>query len=232
MNELFLVRLPINAPRLLRFAAESGIRQEDETWGYTFHAWLSALFGVDAPKPFRFMEKRNELLAYSRNDAVALLEQARAFAAPHAWAALTPEAVASKPMPGRWEAGKRVRLEVLACPVSRTDSGEKDVYLRALDRTGDATPPRAEVYRNWFARQCEGVVHLESVDVLGIRARARMLRRARNGNNCLRVVERPEALLGAQATITSPEGFVRLLTRGIGRHRAFGYGMVLLSPPR
>jgi CRISPR system Cascade subunit CasE len=31
--------------------------------------------------------------------------------------------------------------------------------------------------------------------------------------------------------ITDRDGFDQLLRRGIGRHRAFGFGMLLLSPP-
>ena len=33
-------------------------------------------------------------------------------------------------------------------------------------------------------------------------------------------------------TITEPEKFACLLARGVGRHRAYGYGMLLLRPLR
>ena len=33
-------------------------------------------------------------------------------------------------------------------------------------------------------------------------------------------------------SITDTQRFADLLTRGIGRHRAYGYGMLLLSPPK
>ena len=232
MTELHLLRIPVHAPRLLRFAAEHGITQEDETLGYTLHAWLSALFGPHAPKPFRHIERRGEVLAYTPLDAATLLAHAQAFASPQAWAALDADGVASKSMPAAWRAGQRLHLEVLTCPVSRKDGEEKDLYLRALDRLGDQAPPRAEVYRTWFSRQWAGAVKLEQVDVQGMRARAPLLRRARNSGNLLRVVERPQALFGAEAVITDPGRFAALLARGIGRHRAFGFGMVLLSPPR
>ena len=41
---------------------------------------------------------------------------------------------------------------------------------------------------------------------------------------------RPEVVLGGRFTITDPDTFTALLTRGIGRHRAFGFGMILLKP--
>lgn len=230
--KLHLVRLPLHRAELIRFAFAQGIRQEDETFGYSLHAWLCALFGKEAPKPFRFFERRSEVLAYANRDAETLLDYARSFAPPLAWSVLDLPGVASKPMPEGWRQGQRLRVEVLACPVSRKDDGEKDVYLRALDRLGSSTPPRGEVYASWFIRQWRGAVHLESVQLLGMMARARLLRRMGNGPSRLRIVERPQVLFGADAVIVDSQRFAELLARGIGRHRAFGFGMVLLSPPR
>lgn len=232
MSALYLVRIPVVVPRLLRFAFERDIRQEEEGFGYAFHVWLTALFGDAAPKPFRFFERRNELLAYSRLGHAELLERARAFAPPLAWSALDAEGVASKPLPESWRAGQRLHAEALVCPVSRQEDEEKDVYLRALDREGEQAAPRAEVYRRWFAAQWKGAVRFEHLQVLGMMSRSRLLRRARNGHGRLRVVERPQALFGAEIAVEDPQRFAGLLARGIGRHRAFGFGMILLSPPR
>jgi CRISPR system Cascade subunit CasE len=232
MNGLHLLRIPIDARRLLRFAMEHGITQEDETLGYTLHAWFAALFGDMAPKPFRYMERRSEVLAYAESDADTLLEQAQAFASPQAWSALDIAGVASKPMLGAWRGGQRLRVEVLACPVSRKGDEEKDIYLRALDRLGNDAPPRAEVYREWFVAQWKGALDFEQVELLGMSARSRLLRRARNGANRLRIVERPQALFSGNAVITDCDCFGERLARGIGRHRAFGFGMALLAPAR
>lgn len=232
MNTLHLLRIPVDPPRLLRFAYEHGIKQEDETLGYTLHAWFAALFGELSPKPFRYFERRREVLAYARKDAASLFDHAQTFAQPIAWQALDVEGVASKPMPQRWRTGQRLRLEVLTCPVARKDDEEKDVYLRALDRLGDAAPSRAEVYRQWFAAQWGDAVCLESVELIGMSARSSLLRRDRRNGNRLRRVERPQALFAADVVIQNAEAFAERLARGVGRHRAFGFGMVLLAPPR
>lgn len=234
MNGLHLVRIPIHAPRLLRFAADYDIMQDDDL-GYTLHAWLTALFGKAAPKPFRYLERRSEVLAYSRSDAPTLLAQAQAHAPPQAWVALDPDGLASKPMPANWPTGQRLRIEALTCPVTRHDDQEKDTYLRQLDRlgNGDTAPTRAEVYRQWFLRQLTGVVQVEALELLGMSARTPMLRRNHNaGANRLRRIERPQALFTAEIRIANPTRFAELLARGVGRHRAFGYGMLLLAPPR
>lgn len=232
MSGLHLLRIPVQVPSLLRFAAQSGIAQADETLGYTLHAWLAALFGAQAPRPFRYFDRRSEVLAYAHTDAASLLEHAQAYASPLAWAALDVDGVAGKAMPKIWQTGRRLRIEALVCPVARQEDFEKDVYLRALDRLGDEAPERAEVYRDWFVSQWNEVLRFEHVELLGMAARTPLLRRSRNGGNRLRVVERPQALFGADAVIADSENFARLLVRGIGRHRAFGFGMVLLSPPR
>jgi CRISPR system Cascade subunit CasE len=232
MSGLHLVRIPIDVPKLLRFAREHGILQEDETLGYTLHGWLAALFGNVAPKPFRYFERRHEVLAYARADAATLLAHAQAYASPHAWAALDPAGVFSKPMPEVWRQGQRLRLEVFTCPVSRQEGEEKDIYLRALDRYGDDALARSDIYRAWFARQWVGTAVLGHIELIGMQARSRLLRRDRShGGNRVKVVERPLALLAAEATVEDGERFAALLARGIGRHRAFGLGMVLLSPP-
>lgn len=232
MSTLHLVRIPIDAPRLLRFATDHGIRQEDETLGYALHAWFAALFGELAPKPFRYFERRSEVLGYAQADAKALISRAQTCASPLAWQALDPDRMASKPMPLRWRPGQRLRLEVLTCPVSRKDGEEKDVYLRALDRLGEAAPSRQAIYHQWFAAQWGQIARLEAVEILGLTARRRMLRRDRRHGNRLRFVERPQALFSAEAVILDGEAFAARLARGIGRHRAFGFGMILLAPPR
>ncbi|MGQ9725261.1 MAG: type I-E CRISPR-associated protein Cas6/Cse3/CasE [Thiobacillaceae bacterium] len=231
MSGLNLLRLPVRVPQLLRFAAEQGIKQDD-TLGYTLHAWLAALFGATAPKPFRYFERRCELLAYTPEPADVLLERAQAFASPQAWAALDAPGVASKPMPSTWRTGQHLRLTVLTCPIGRHAKAEKDLYLRALDRLGEAAPERADVYRQWFIRQWAGAAQLSQVEIIGMQARSRLLRRARNGAHRLKVIERPQADFTAIAKVEDGQRFADLLARGIGRHRAFGFGMVLLAPPR
>jgi CRISPR system Cascade subunit CasE len=229
---LHLIRFPLHPPRLLRFAFEHGIRQEDETLGYTLHAWLAALFGEAAPKPFRYFDARQEVLAYARQEASQLLARAEARGQLAALAALDVSKVGSKPLPEGWKAGQRFHVEVLTCPVSRREGEEKDVFLRAVETLGEAAPPRSEVYRQWFLRQWQGVVTFESLEILGMSARVRQLRRARNGSNRLKIVERPQALFSGKVIVRDPERFSGLLSRGIGRHRAFGFGMVLLAPPK
>ncbi|TSE27659.1 CRISPR-associated protein Cas6/Cse3/CasE [Tepidimonas thermarum] len=196
------------------------------------HWCVRRVFFQRPAKPFRYFDRRHEVLGYARQSAAALIERAQAFASPSAWAALEVAGVASKPMPEHWRQGQPLHIEVLVCPVSRKDGEEKDIYLRALDRLGEDAPPRAQVYCDWFLRQWEGVAHIQSTELLGMGTRSRLLRRNHASGRRLRIVERPQALFAAEAVIADPERFAERLARGIGRHRAFGFGMVLLAPAR
>lgn len=233
MSSLHLVRMELSPPQLMAFANQQGLlRLEDEGHGYVLHAWLAAMFGPHAPKPFHWDDRRQELLGYCGQPAQALIEHAQAFAQPQDWAVLLPSSLVSKPMPAVWRDGQRMQANVRVCPVTRRDDGEKDVFLRAVERLSDAVPPRAEVYAEWFRRQWGEAVHFERLELLG-HSRMRLLRRGQastQGGRVARSVERPQATFSAVLTLRDGEAFSRLLLRGIGRHRAFGFGMVLLSP--
>lgn len=229
---LHLVQMRLDPAALMRFAASQRLDLDrDEDSGYSLHAWLAAMFGSDAPKPFRWFDRQGELLGYARLDHRALAERAQAFATPVAHAALRPDALLSKTMPDRWTAGRRLSIAVLACPVSRRGKTEKDVYLRELDEQGDAARPREAVYLDWFRRQWGDAVAFERLELVGF-DRGRSLRRGQSAQGRVsRSLERPRCRFSAVAEVRDGDAFHQHLARGIGRHRAFGYGMVLLAPP-
>ena len=54
--------------------------------------------------------------------------------------------------------------------------------------------------------------------------------RAYRKRNAARYSEGPDALMRGELTVTDGTAFACLLKKGIGRHRAYGYGMLLLRP--
>jgi len=247
MNEtLCMVQLRLNPERLIRFAQDQGVNQTwDEDLGYCVHAWLAALFGSLAPKPFRLLDPGTawhkdrplQWFGYSAHDGATLREQAETFASPLALAVCDPvELTCAKPMPTTWVTGRRLGFEVLACPVSRRET-ERDVFLRAVETAiePEVPPTRAEVYSAWLARQWGDAVTLESTRLEGFRL-VRMMRRMQpdldSAGRPLRRLVYPQALLHGELTICDGATFATSLARGMGRHRAFGYGMVLLRPLR
>lgn len=239
-SPLYLIELRPGARELVRFAKGQGINaSRDEDLGYTAHAWLAALFGKLSPKPFRVLQDCRgtlRVLGYTPHGREELLEAAESFALPEAThVCALKENLLAKTMPGGWREGRRLGFEVLLCPVTRKESAEKDVYLRQCDRLeeGQQATPREEVYRGWLAKQLEAAASLERAELAAFRL-IRMLRRPQpkhGGPRAAGPLTLPQALFRGTLEVRDDEAFQNLLRRGVGRHRAFGYGMLLLRPP-
>ena len=85
---------------------------------------------------------------------------------------------------------------------------------------------REQVYGEWLSRQFEirGGAALESATLQSFQ-RTRAIRKRHR-----RYSEGPDALMRGNLVITDGDAFARLLAGGVGRHRAYGYGMLLLRP--
>lgn len=236
-----LVRMEIDVPALFRFAKGHKLLQSrNDDDGYLLHAWLAAAFGPLAPKPFWFDERHATLWGYTQAGADQMLDHLQSFADPRTYAAMKPDTLHSKPLPQCWRPGLRVLLQTRLCPVTRHGGEEKDAFLWALDAWDAAQalhreaekPTRESVYCQWFVRQVDPqAAQLEAVRLVGLRARVAMVRPDRSADSSrLRVIERPEASVEAVATVQNGDAFAQMLERGIGRHRAFGFGMVRVLP--
>lgn len=240
MNELYLVRFQPDMRAFALWALRRGLLHKDVDEGYAWHAVLKAALGDIAPKPFvvRERERRIELLGYCPQD-------------PAQFPVLTqdPEAVQvvgldrniqSRAMPSSWQQGQLLSFEVRVRPVVRVKptreapSREVDVALRA--RARDATMTRDAAYEAWLNTELArgGAAELCQYRPMRFR-RCKVLRptQARdNGKGRERhAVEGPDLTVRGELRINNPEAFSALLARGIGRHRAFGFGCLLLAPP-
>lgn len=133
-------------------------------------------------------------------------------------------------------------------------AGEIDAFLAACEKAGaveDGNPPvsREAVYLAWLADRLAGAAQTEATEMRLLRratARRRVHPRPQPQPNPdeprpgapptreqlrYQATQGPDAVLAGTLTVTDPAAFARLLARGVGRHAAFGYGMLLLSPP-
>ena len=230
---LHMVQLAPDIARLMRWAATEGLlpARGEADLGYALHAALAAAFGEMAPKPFALdVRRRATLLGYAPHDGAAMRARAASFAAPEVHGLLGVERLADKAMPERFAAGRRLGFGVRARPTLRTDrdgdrdrTAEKDAFLVA--------PPdsnRGEVYAAWLAAQLAaggaGAVRV-ALD------RFRLTRVQRRGaDRAFRRPLGPDADFSGVLEVIDPQAFAGLLARGVGRHRAFGFGMLLLRP--
>lgn len=230
---LHLIELEVDWLKVLQGAS---VREGTDP-GYHLHAWLSGTFGRGILQPFRWMPERRRLLGYASEDGATLVARADAFAGAEARAAIV--GVHSKRMPATWPEDMRVGFSVRAVPSVRLaeavadrapKGGEVDAYNAARWRGSEGS--RTDVYRAWLAAQLDrhGQVELEKF-VLDGHHLARLVRRVQGGGRKARAVVLPEMTASGVLRVREAGAFSELLARGVGRHRAFGFGMLLLRPP-
>ena len=84
---------------------------------------------------------------------------------------------------------------------------------------------RENVYVEWLsARFARGGARLEEARLRSFQ-RVRVVRKLRK-----HAPEGPDAVMQGTLEVTDPEEFAKLVADGVGRHRAYGYGMLLLRP--
>jgi len=242
VSRLHMVEIRPDLPALLRFLHGQGLDvvDRDEDLGYGVHAWLAAAFGQGTIRPWRLFydgRRPTRVLGYTSRDASELREHLAAFAEPSVYAVVRdPENdILTRPLP-TWRPGMRLAFEVQCCPVGRKSrSGvEKDLFLIAADHSGGESIDRESVYTAWAAERLErdNACTVRKIRLDGFRL-VRQLRQTQpegNGRSRVRLV-RPMALIRGELIVGDPDRFNAMLAGGIGRHVAFGYGMVLLSPP-
>ena len=170
------------------------------------------------------------------------------------------DGIRSKPMPIRWPQNLRLGFDLRACPVRRImkplttperpdlpattfrKGKEVDAFQVAAARaqdSGESIPARDRIYIEWlaerFATQPEQVQAValvpDSVRVESYRS-VRLLRRPRGatGGRSPQWLTRPDVRFTGLFDIIDPAAFPTFLTRGVGRHCGFGFGMLLLKP--
>ncbi len=239
---LHMVQLVLDGRDLERSAQRQRLPRDHEDTGYLLHGHLSALFGDLLPQPFHghYLRRDVEVLGYCHSDRDTLWQRAQEFAEPMVLGSV--QRLASKAMPTVWAPGRRLDFDVRVCPVVRLSSAvggyhagsEVDAFQAARMR-GDQASSKAEVYRGWLDRRLDGAAQLLDFDIQRLR-NTRLVRRNRHkepdGRRKSPRLHKPDAWLRGTLEVADADAFGRLLARGIGRHRAFGFGMLRLRPSR
>lgn len=229
-----MVQLAPDLAQLTRWAMAQGLlpARGEADIGYTLHAALAAAFGELAPKPFTLTSGRvTRLLGYTPHAGAALRDHAASFADPELHALLGVDGLADKTMPERFAAGQRLGFSVRARPTIRADrDGDRD---RVVERDAFLLSPpgsdRGHVYAEWLGRQLSaGGAEARQIGLDAFQLTRVQRRRA---DRAFRQTLGPDATFSGVLTVLDPDMFDGLLTRGVGRHRAFGFGMLLLRPP-
>lgn len=246
-QRLFMVRLRLETRSLFELARRRKIFLRDMDTGYAVHCYLKELFGSNAPAPFAvtpFAERASAgrfltVVGYTRSGRKELENYAQALSDPAVYEGCDWSRIASKPLPVEWPHGVRFAFEVRACPTVRKGSegsfhkkgAEVDAFISRCWEVGNPDVPvsREEVYSEWLSNQIDriGGAKLKAVKLTAFE-RQRLFRRDHLAERKSHPTEKPSAIFGGSLEVTDSTLFTRLMQRGIGRHRAFGFGMILL----
>lgn len=251
---LHMIRAEIDRMAFARWMRESDTDDPDTA----AHQLIIQSFGTAlAPRPHRIMDHRSSpfmpLLGYSSAEPGALRAMAQACQDPLMSHALNPDTIDGKPMVQNWPIGLELAFELRARPVTRLrhDPQRAAEPARSLILAGAARPggeydlhrwevikhrtlgtpvrPPEEVYALWLARMLAktgaATLHGDRVRILGLKSNP--ARRHRGGQT----VPGVDVIMGGGIIVQKPEMFNEMLARGIGRHIAYGHGMLLLRPP-
>jgi CRISPR system Cascade subunit CasE len=245
-KKLNMICIEVDQRKLFEFAKRRRIPLYTSDFGYTLHCFFTELFGPNfSPKPFSAQEANGvmlPILAYTCFTKDELEQQAQKFSTQELLQMVDWNNFSVKAMPNKWVTGHTLAFEVRVCPVERksnTDQNvrqkgaEIDVYLGHVWKHGKDID-RGTIYEKWTKDIMEkaqpdkkSAMKIHEIKTKGFR-RVKFIRRDRNRR--ANIKERPEAFIGGVLEIIDSDAFTELLTKGIGRHRAFGFGMLLLKP--
>lgn len=234
-----------HVPALMRFASRERLLAPGDDLGYALHVLLTASFGEFAPKPFvwcapgtRSGGQQGRVLCYSSTALSDLADHARSFADPWATAALQIGNADTKAMPDEFVVGAHLGFRIRVRPVVRTGKArdgsggkERDAYIGS-ELTNSDSGTRGRCYYEWLKRQLTiGGAELQHARLEAF-SLTRLMTRDRSGERSRRNAPTgPDATLVGALRVYDPVAFAAMLRRGVGRFRAFGFGMLLLMPP-
>ena len=230
---MFLAQVPVDfvgAVRHLKaFLQPSAL--EDESLILKSILWEG--FSGSALRPWAIHAQRGPtitIVGYTQTDAVELNKR-RSLALPSVQAAVG-EAIAV-PLPAL-SASERYRFSISLVPTIRVTKaegrryGERDAFLAKADTAGkDAGLKRDDVYRDYLAERLAGA-SIEASRLVRFRLR-RFMRPKKDRSVSGRTM--PEAVIEGCLRVDDPGKLTEAISAGVGRQRAYGFGMLRLQPP-
>lgn len=248
-GDLHMIQLTFEPRKLVELGRMLHLPLRQADTGYLVHCALGELFQQNAPSPYWIEDEGREVrvLAYSELAMAQLHELASAYASPTVYQTVQWSRSHSKPMPSVFPAGTRLGFEVRAAPTVRLGSAisvagrpplkkgaEVDVFLARQLRQPEEQLEREPIYESWLTDRLDAT---ESLDVDAIKMKrfmlSKMLRRSKHvsektGRRKAHTITLPDVTFEGALTVKSDEQFRKLLAQGLGRHKAFGFGMIKL----
>jgi len=212
-------------------------------WGYFLHVYMTDLCGAAAPRPFacdtrRLLEGFVSVLGYTTMDHATIRKDATHFADPVVWSGVDWEQSASRPMPTEFRIGTQLGFGIQVCPVNRTKDAithrrvERDAvfYQKNEVHIPSFGHGRSQAYGHWLRKQMNllggcailqtRMVHFDMEP---------MIRRDHKDEREKVSLTRPVAKLEGRLAVIDSGAFLKTIRMGVGRHKGFGFGLLLLK---
>lgn len=235
---LHLIESDVDVDALIRWASRNHGNKRQLDIGYSLHCLITSMYGSAALQPFRYLRKREAptatLMGYSALDASSLDELSQLAAAPSALNVI--QNLRSKAMPEKISLGKRIGFDLRVRPTRRrTVEGirhERDAFTSLHD---DPHKPeivdRTQCYLDWVEEHLKKNGAALERDATSIRSvllstvvRDQKQQRSNNKHKL------PDVIVQGNLEVADELKFNEAVMTGIGRHKAYGYGMLLFRP--
>ncbi len=251
---LHILHVPIDMRQFNRWVGiRSSLGAGHIDSGFGLHTLLTEAFGRRVIQPFRLFASERRALAslygYSEFDSDNLREKWESYATPDCVGVLDLDALMTKPMYVDFDQGKILGFDIRIRPIRRLFSdiydssrnklykahSEVDAFVSHILKLEFSSPnqdkmqhsiktSREDIYRSWFAERIRPFA-----TVLDFRLTSFCRSRALFGKG--RAVEGPDAIVHGDLCVDEVDGFKEAVKKGVGRYKAYGYGMLLLRPP-
>lgn len=234
---LAMIRMPVDVRALRIYATMT--RTGDDDGCYALHHAMRKRWGDSAPQPF------HAVLSGPEPHVVGYMEDPSSLKVvgddPHL-RAVFPDGMESRAIALPENAGGTYSFRVRTRPLIRygkriADIIEKETGRRPFPemcavqatrlRTGGDVDA-AQVCRDWLARRLEGAASLATFSLLDYVAQPVL--RSTHGPAGPKTFPGSTAVMTGTMVVEDPAAFAALLAKGVGRHAAFGYGLMLIAP--
>lgn len=246
MNTLTLLQLEPDLAAVNRWIVATGQSNLNADLGYGLHAATRAALGGLAPKPFALQRngQSSRLVGYvaAPPDAIGRAISLQGLDCDVA-DALRLSHWKGRELPQDWRPGERLRFEVHAAPIVRTRTAMSNAYVEqdaafhpkfGQDATDAEPPTREETYGRWLANELArgNAAALLHHELISFSYQSVLRRHATNaaGKRPARSSQLPATTFRGLLEVRDGAAFHALIARGLGRHRAFGFGCLLLAP--
>ena len=221
-----VLTLNLDAERVTAWAKSVSIPRHDV--GYLAHAFMRRFFEDAAPQPFLAVKEEGCLMV---EGVLSENVEPEVFEGSHD---VMDCGVKDVTLP---QSGDVAAFRVRLCPVMRNGSSGKEietdaflVMLRRAEAAGQTPPKRMQVYRQWAAGRFVDCLNVSKTYI----ERYEQIRPCRRGapghvGAPAAIGWRPIIDVSVSGVVTDAERFAQIARRGIGRHKAFGFGYIRMG---